>query len=137
VAKRKKWYKDGVRFECTQCGDCCRGIFPPDTFVALTDADIAAIAAYTNLSPQDFSRDHMLLSSPKGECVFLQGDLCSIHDARPHQCRSFPFWPRILASARAWKQAAHDCEGIGDGPLITEQELTARLRRSPKNIRFT
>ena len=29
MAKKKKaadpWYADGLRFECTQCGDCCSG----------------------------------------------------------------------------------------------------------------
>ena len=40
--KRKKpWYKDGLRFECTQCGACCSG---EPGFVWVADEEIAGMA---------------------------------------------------------------------------------------------
>ena len=37
----KPWYADGLRFACTQCGNCCTG---EPGFVWVNDAEIAAIA---------------------------------------------------------------------------------------------
>jgi len=50
------------------------------------------------------------LKSVKGQdgaeaCIFLQDDkTCSIYEARPVQCRTYPFWPRIMKSREAWRQ---------------------------------
>src|SRR5690606_15561824 len=38
-----RWYRDGLRFECTQCGNCCTGM-PGHVWV--DEADIARIAEY-------------------------------------------------------------------------------------------
>jgi Fe-S-cluster containining protein len=68
------------------------------------------------------------------DCVFLDRDsqpgkaLCSIHAVRPRQCRTFPFWPEILASRRAWQKTARLCEGIGRGPLIPADQVRLYAR---------
>lgn len=54
------------------------------------------------------------------QCIFLKGPKCSVYDARPTQCRTFPWWPQHLVSDYDWRLAAADCEGIhvdeeGDG----------------------
>ncbi len=36
------WYKDGLRFKCTQCGDCCTGA---PGYVWVNQAEIEGIAA--------------------------------------------------------------------------------------------
>lgn len=84
-------------FECTGCGTCCRWTGS----VLLTDRDIAAMAAALALSEQEFIDHHTRLAPNRiqlaltdhsdGSCSFLEGDRCSIYDARPEQCRSFPF----------------------------------------------
>jgi Fe-S-cluster containining protein len=51
-------------------------------------------------------------------CHFLREDGCSIHPAKPTQCRIFPFWPELVASRREWNRTARYCPGIGKGPLI-------------------
>jgi Fe-S-cluster containining protein len=48
----------------------------------------------------------------------LLEDGCSIHPAKPTQCRLFPFWPEIVSSLKAWRRTARLCPGIGQGPLI-------------------
>jgi len=59
-----------------------------------------------------------------GLCRFLRADGCSIHPAKPTQCRLFPFWPELTEGARAWRQTAAWCPGIGKGELV--QIETAR-----------
>jgi Fe-S-cluster containining protein len=130
------WYGEGLRFECTQCGRCCTG---GSGFVWLNDTDIVAIARHLGLSLDEFGRRHVrqvgaryaLLESPAdGACVFLSGDRCAIYDARPAQCRRFPFWDGLLASADRWHEAANECEGIRpDAPLVDHDRIEA-IRRS-------
>jgi len=54
------------------------------------------------------------------DCVFLRRDergkaLCSVYKARPHQCRTWPYWPENLRSEKAWLRAAQHCEGMRGG----------------------
>lgn len=45
-------------------------------------------------------------------CIFLENKKCSVYEARPTQCRTFPFWPHQVHSPSDWAQAARECEGI-------------------------
>jgi hypothetical protein len=42
------WYKDGLRFTCTGCGDCCTGA---PGYVWVNKEEIEALAAETNNTP--------------------------------------------------------------------------------------
>ena len=65
------------------------------------------------------TRHRLRLRVPReAQCYFLRGDGCSIHPAKPTQCRIFPFWPELLESRREWKKTARYCPGMGKGPLI-------------------
>lgn len=51
-------------------------------------------------------------------CVFfdLETKLCRVHEARPIQCRTFPFWAPLVVG-EAWTEEARAlCEGVGRGP---------------------
>ncbi|MCK4564824.1 MAG: YkgJ family cysteine cluster protein [Verrucomicrobia bacterium] len=84
-------------FKCTGCGDCCRW----SGSVLLTENDIATISAHLGVLDQEFIDHHTrlapnrirlaLLDKADGSCAFLEGDRCSIYEARPEQCRTFPF----------------------------------------------
>jgi len=114
---------EGLRFECQPgCTECCtqRG------FVYLTEPDIIRAAAFLGVSPGDFERRYVFrtrnrtrLRVPRdASCYFLNGGGCSIHPAKPTQCRIFPFWPELVESRREWKKAARYCPGMGKGPLV-------------------
>ncbi len=63
-----------------------------------------------------------------GPCVFLEGKQCSAYEARPIQCRTWPFWPENF-KARAWsKDVASFCPGIGRGPLVPSGEIERQIR---------
>ena len=124
-----EWYADGLRFTCTQCGNCCTG---PPGYVWFNEAEAVAIAEYLGLSEAAFREQYAhqalgrwtLNEVPIGagqyDCVFLKSDEqgrrgCSIYPVRPHQCRTWPFWPENLASPRSWQRAGRTCPGMTAG----------------------
>jgi Fe-S-cluster containining protein len=67
------------------------------------------------------------------DCVFWdQG--CVVYKARPLQCRTFPFWPSILASRESWKEMAASCPGMDRGVPYDMNRIESYLeerRRTP------
>jgi len=82
--------------ECQRCTACCR--WPGQ--VRLTDAEISRLAAFKDLSEFDFIQRYtrlrqdrrrlVLEDKPNGECIFLEGNDCSVQPVKPQQCRDFP-----------------------------------------------
>ena len=133
-----EWYAGGLRFSCTQCGNCCTG--PPGS-VWFTDAEAAAIAGrlgieiaefykrYANKVDGRWSLKETLVGSGY-DCVFLDrtpsgAALCSIYGDRPTQCRTWPFWPENLTSRRTWEQVKRrtPCPGMDTGTLVPIERL--------------
>ena len=51
------WYADGLKFRCTQCGDCCTGA---PGFVWVNQEEIEAIAATIGMSDiEQFEREYV------------------------------------------------------------------------------
>ena len=112
-----------LRFACQPgCINCCN----VQGYVYLTEDNLRDAARYLRLSAAEFEQRyvyrtrHLLrLRKPRhSQCHFLRDNGCSIHPAKPTQCRLFPFWPELVKSTRAWDAAAHACPGIGQGPLV-------------------
>jgi hypothetical protein len=60
--------------------------------------------------------------------MFLKGKSCGIYEARPTQCRTWPFWPEIM-DAKAWKKDVVEfCPGVGKGALISGDEIEKILK---------
>lgn len=104
------------------CTNCCQ----EQGYVYLAEGDLERAAAYLRMSAASFEKKyvyrtrHLLrLRKPRGsQCHFLRPAGCAIHPVKPHQCRAFPFWPELVASRQAWRQAALCCPGIGAGPAV-------------------
>jgi len=135
---------EGLRFECQPgCTACCR----QKGFVYLTEDDVARAAAFLGMTVEAFEKRHIYrtrhlrrLRVPRdAQCGFLREDGCSIHPAKPTQCRIFPFWPELAESGRKWRQTAAWCPGIGQGELVqieTVRGLTREMRQAyPKLYR--
>jgi Fe-S-cluster containining protein len=64
------------------------------------------IATYASHTLQDDSDGEFwvrLQNTKEQACVFLSSEnQCRIYQARPAQCRAYPFWPNILASQESW-----------------------------------
>lgn len=112
-----------MRFECRRgCTKCCE----QPGFVYLTESDVLHMAAYLDLSAEQFERKYVyrtkslirLRIARQARCSFLTADGCSVHAVKPLQCRAFPFWPELLESAKEWHKTAAYCPGIGQGELV-------------------
>jgi Fe-S-cluster containining protein len=83
-------------------------------------------AGYVGLTPAEFEAKYViryrtllrLRRTPNNECHFLSESGCSIHPAKPTQCRLYPFWPELVENREAWQQEREVCPGIGKGELI-------------------
>lgn len=70
---------------------------------------------------------HLKESSVNPDCQFLKGKACSIYEARPTQCRTWPFWPEVM-NAKTWaKDVVSFCPGVGKGPLISAETIERTL----------
>ena len=142
-----EWYADGLRFACTQCGNCCTG---PPGYVWITDDDIARLAKHFGLDRATFLeryarklRGRWSLLEHKTEhgydCHFLDRKsvpgkaVCSLYKARPTQCRSWPFWPENLTSPDAWEKVKREtpCPGMGSGQVISVDEIRIQRDSTP------
>jgi len=120
------WYRDGLSFQCTQCGRCCGG-GPGVVWVDLEE--IRRIAQFVSMHPDDLWGPILrrvglarisLTERSNGDCVFLKRlddgrKACSIYPVRPQQCRTWPFWNSNLRTRPAWQQAAATCPGMDRG----------------------
>ncbi len=122
------WYCDGLRFECTRCGGCCRG---EPGYVWVDDMEAALIARNLGLDAAEFARTylrkvsgaHSLHELANGDCIFWSPAGCRIYAVRPVQCRTFPFWHEYVGSPRGWAVAARRCPGVNRGRLYLPAEI--------------
>ncbi len=100
--------------DCTACANCCRV-----ATAQATDRDVERLAKYLGMRERDLVRD--FTETPAGEarilkrneagCVFLEGNLCTVYEARPDSCRDFPHLAHGAGSfvSRMWKMADRAC----------------------------
>ncbi len=121
------------RFECQPgCTNCCQQ--PGEVY--LTAEDVPRIARHLKLTWKKFLRRYgeavdgelRLTTPPDKPCHFLLEGGCAIHEVKPLQCRTFPFWPEHVRNKRAWKLAGRNCPGIGVGPLVPKAEVRAEAQ---------
>jgi hypothetical protein len=126
----KPWYHKGLRFACTQCGNCCRR-HGERAFVYLVRHDLEAIPAYLGIRREAFLEAYcedeagrVTLKTQAPECPFLTEDSrCRIYPVRPKQCATWPFWEENL-EREAWEGPVRECcPGIGAGKLHSAAEV--------------
>jgi uncharacterized protein len=134
----KAWWQDGVRFACQGSGKCCvsRGAYG---YVYLTLADRRRLAALLGMPTRAFTRLHCdktdglhHLKETGPDCRFLEGHRCGVYEARPTQCRTWPFWPENMP-ARAWTAIAAYCPGVGKGPVVPRERIEAVLAEQKRS----
>jgi len=123
------WYQEGLRFKCTQCGRCCTG---GPGYVWVTPEEMEEIAEGLELDLNTFCQRYIrkigsryaLKEHSNWDCVFLKGKRCTVYQARPKQCKTFPWWNDTLGSKKSWDKATEECEGINDeAPLVPFEEI--------------
>lgn len=138
-----EWYADGLRFECTQCGNCCTG--PPGA-VWFTEAEGREMAAQLGLTEKQFYRRYAKRIGRQWslkerrtkhghDCVFLDRTsvpgkaVCSMYTCRPTQCRTWPFWSENLTSPETWDAVKRNtpCPGMDRGRIVPAEQI--RIQR--------
>jgi len=124
------WYSEGLKFQCSQCGDCCTGA---PGYVWVKNDEIAALAKQKEMDVEAFEDTYVrrvgirksLIEFPNGDCVFFDTESrkCTVYDARPRQCRTWPFWDSNLRNVIAWHQTCEVCPGSGKGKLHKLEQI--------------
>ncbi|HEY3937852.1 MAG TPA: YkgJ family cysteine cluster protein [Bryobacteraceae bacterium] len=79
--------------DCTACANCCRVATTP-----ITKRDAESLARFLGAKLEDFLRQYTVESPEEGRilkrnqegCIFLDGMVCSVYEARPQTCEQFP-----------------------------------------------
>jgi hypothetical protein len=134
VKPDQAWFKDGLKFTCTQCGKCCTGA---PGFVWVNDAEIKALAERVNETVSNFERIYVrnvgnrrsLNELEDGSCVFFRHNYgCTVYEHRPRQCRTWPFWDSNIETQESWKQTCEICPGSGRGELHTVESIIEKSK---------
>jgi len=132
------FYAKGLQFECTRCSRCCRH---SPGYVFLSAKDIDRFTRALRIGREEFLRTYCrkvslgiaerisLKEKPNYDCIFWKDGGCSVYEARPLQCRAYPFWSANVASAEAWEEQGRQCPGINRGPLHDRGEIEDWLRK--------
>ena len=123
------FYKYGIRFECKQCGNCCIGT----GYVFIFPNDIDRLVEKTGFTLEELQKTYLstvdgytvFRDAGSGACIFWNNIVkgCKIYEARPTQCRTYPFWKTLLYRKRRWEEELYKCPGIGEGRLYAEEEI--------------
>jgi Fe-S-cluster containining protein len=135
AGKRKPFPRDGIRFSCLGCGRCClsRGEYG---YVHLSLEDRRRLAVHLGISTVAFTKKYaehidgwFYLCQPERDCPFLSEGRCGVYEARPRQCRTWPFW-RENMTPRVWKrEIAPYCPGVGRGRLYSAEEIESIIEK--------
>ena len=125
------------------CGECCRGLKEGEVYLYLEDikrlSDVLKLKGTEGL--RQFAEKYLKITNDSfywkkpgaqrrkkyfiktlgfkfigddEHCEFLMGNKCSIHEARPFQCRCFPFWQMMIKSPKEIREYAKKCPGLRD-----------------------
>lgn len=131
------FYSGGLHFSCKMCSRCC--CVEPG-FVFLSKNDLLRLCNFKKCNLKEFvelycrwvvSCNEELLSLKEDSvynCIFWNNG-CSVYEARPLQCRTYPFWSHVLESEESWNEESKLCPGINNGEFHCADEI-----RHEKNI---
>lgn len=100
--------------DCQSCANCCRV-----ATVRLLPRDVEKLSRFLRLPESKFmagycdqSEDEgLVLKRTEKGCVFLDGNLCTVYEARPSTCDDFPHLIRGAGSlqSRMWEMVDRAC----------------------------
>ena len=131
--EKQPWYKDGLQFTCSGCGDCCSGA---PGFVWVNKEEIAAIAKCVDMEIDAFEKKYVrevgvrksLIEKKNYDCIFLDSKTrkCQVYEARPRQCKTWPFWDSTVRTPEDWAHTCEVCPGSGTGRLYQLGEIESQ-----------
>ncbi len=136
------FYSDGLNFECQRCMYCCSS---EPGYVFLSHKDLERLSSFFGQDVEtfidiycrlvDFSTHYLVSLTEKKnyDCEFLSKSGCTVYEARPEQCRTYPFWKSVLQSSKTWETESSFCPGINKGRKILKSEIEEALKRDENN----
>lgn len=157
--KISKQFENGFHFSCMMCGSCCRGFDEGEVYVYYDDITRLVKHLNNNghqYTLTSFCRKLLKLvdesfywkekdfqhgkrykyktlgfkfTSDDEHCYFLKNNICSVHLARPYQCRAFPIgWNMLIKSPKNVKEYSKKCPALKNsseniGNLHPKKEL--------------
>ena len=130
------------RFECQRCLYCCS---KEPGYVFLSKKEIDSLASLLAVGFEEFIEIYCrkvdyglyymisLKEKENYDCIFLSSKGCKVYDARPLQCRTYPFWKGIADNPDAWKSEMKSCPGIGRGRLFDRKEVERIIQSNGEN----
>jgi len=133
------WYREGLQFRCSGCGNCCTGA---PGYVWVNKEEIAALA--DEIGENDLRRFEeefvrlvgvrkSLRELPESnwDCVFFDSETrrCKVYNARPRQCRSWPFWESNVRTEENWERTCEVCPGSGQGELYQLEAIQDQVKK--------
>ncbi len=105
----------------------------------MSDEEIEALARRFGLSAARFRRRYTrevagygtsLTETDDYDCVFYdrETERCTVYEDRPRQCRTYPFWDRVVASPTTWDMESEACPGMNRGRRWSLTQIRALSR---------
>ena len=134
-------YEKGIKFKCQGSSKCCvsRGTYG---FVYLSEKDLKKISYFLKIKTEIFKKKfcqytnkflHLKEVNKNGNCIFLKEKKCTIYNARPTQCRTWPFWAENMNSKKWNQDIIKFCPGIGKGQFISKKKIDKLLKDDLEN----
>ncbi len=132
------FYKNGLKFECQRCSACCRH---DPGYVYLSALDFIRLRSFLGLDFAEFFNKFIrmvdvgsgyavsLKEKSNYDCIMWSPNGCSVYEARPVQCSTYPFWNSIIESAGSWAMEALECPGINKGELISQKTILEKVNK--------
>jgi len=145
---------NGIEFSCQICGKCCTGFNEGEVYLYKKDilrlANHLNLQGDKGLSyfaekylkvvnnsffwkdpgaqrgkTYRFKSLGFKFTGEDEHCHFLFNNKCSVHVARPFQCRSFPFWKMMVSSKKNFDDYTKKCKGLQllKGKFYTKEEI--------------
>jgi Fe-S-cluster containining protein len=103
------------QIDCTVCANCCKV-----ASVKVSERDVERLARHLRVTPAKFLSQYtaeseaegtILCQTGEGACVFLDGNECTVYEARPDVCQRFPHVVRGNGSiaSRMWQFVDRAC----------------------------
>ncbi len=90
-----------------------------------------SLSSFTRQYTQPTDFGFRSLRFENGACIFLKDNLCVVHEVKPTQCRTWPFWEENLESKATWQSEVVDfCPGASEGNSIDDELILRQVRET-------
>ena len=136
-------YPRGIHWTCVRCHMCCGDTRDHVRRIRLLDSEVRVTSQLTGINQERFSVladgsepfKFEMLKVTSGSCIFLEGDSCTIYQARPLTCRFYPFFLERNSNGKlSFGLTSERCPGLGQGPLLDRKFFLELFQEASKRL---